>query len=608
MRQFLIFLTAVLCLSSMVYAQKDTVYVQGYYESGFQYGTLNAAIDEAKANGTISNTVFKLTPYEKYVLSKSIFLDKGQDLEIVAPKPLRAGDADAETVQNSAPPQIVWTEEGIDRAYIIQSYSDVIMKNVWVRYADFTGAKVSSSITFENQDAADDPEKGTFEGCLFDWDGIGSESAGAICIKADHFVGDFRDCYWRNNSDNHFQYYGRAISFPYQSSGWHYDSLLFENCTFTNLSRIVMMEGNEYGSNIHLNHCTILNTVEWVIQSGWLENLSITNSIFVNPYMLGYRAVDVCDGNPPYQDFLDGKCNPPGGGLFQNLVPVDSLGFEVDFTDQDRKIFVGNNAYLYTDYMKNWYTDCGWCKETHKNRADTLLRHPFPMLGEAGLAFMDSTDADGNKVFKTMNVDWSTIYSDDPGFIVEATNRDTMLLFIEYKWSTAADIDWSYKPEAGYNQTWPLPENLAYTNTAYQTAAMGGFPLGDMNWYPDKMQAWSSQRDAEWATINNWLNNGIVSVREQPGNGIPIEYTLSQNYPNPFNPTTQINYSIPVSGHVSLKVFNTLGQEVATLVDGNQLAGSYIATFDGSGLASGVYLYWLQSGNASITKKFVLMK
>ncbi|MDZ7723830.1 MAG: hypothetical protein U5R06_13740 [candidate division KSB1 bacterium] len=280
-----------LLLSSVLYAQKDTVYVKGYYESGFVYGTLNDAIDSVLAEGDINNTVFKLTPYEQYVLSKTIYMDKGQNLEIVAPKPLRAGDADAETVQNSAPPQILWTEEEIDREYMIQTYGDLTLKNIWVRHSDTQGSKMTASIVIENQEEANDPELGHFDGCLFDYFQIGAEAGGAITVKADHFEGTFTNCYFRNGNDPHFQYYGRAVSFPYQSSGWHYDKLFFENCTFTNLSRIIMQEGNEYGSNIHLNHCTLLNSIEWVWQSaGWLETASITNSIFVNPKINGIQS------------------------------------------------------------------------------------------------------------------------------------------------------------------------------------------------------------------------------------------------------------------------------------------------------------------------------
>jgi len=602
MKKILFFISVLVFVSSTYYAQKDTVVVPGYYETG-RYGTLNEAVDAAKAAGTTNNTVFKLNHYDAYVLSRSIFIDHGESLEIYAPKAGRD--------QESAPPQIVWTEEGIDRAYIIQSYGDIKMQNIWVRYADFLGNKVSSSITFENQTTENKLEYGYFDGVLFDYAGIGAEASGAICVKADGFHGEFYNCHWRNNSDNHFQYYGRAVSFPYESSGWHNEYLLFENCTFTNIARIVMQEGNEYSDNVHLNHCTILNTVEWVYQSaGWLRNFSITNSIVVNPYMMGYTADNVCTASQTYNDFLAGKCDPPGGGLINGITPVDSFGFQVDFTDFDRKLFVGNTAYLYQDFFLDWFNTCGWCRDQIRARNNKALRNPFPMLGEDELAFIDSVDGEGNKVFKTLNVDWETIYDEDPDFIVPATNLDTMKLFMEFKWSTAADVDWSYKPEAGYNHQWPLPENLAYNNAAYKTAAMGGFPLGDLNWYPELLPAWEAQREAEWTIINNWLDHGSPdpsSVREIDGN-IPDNFVLKQNYPNPFNPTTQIEYSIPKAGYVSLKIYNTLGQEVATLFDGNQNAGNYVATFNANTLASGIYIYKLQSDNVSISKKLVLMK
>jgi len=612
MKKLSLLLVIILCLSSMAYAQKDTVHVQGYFESGFVYGTLNDAIDAAITAGTISNTVFELTPYEQYVLSRSIYLNKGEDLDIVAPKPLRAGDADAETVQNSAPPQILWTEEGIDRTYPIQTYGDVIMRNIWLRFSDTQGNKIQCGIAFENQEEANDPEVGIFDGCLFDYFEIGVESAGAVTVKADHFEGTFTNCYFRNGNDPHFRYYGRAVSFPYQSSGWHYDKLLFENCTFTNLSRIIMQEGNEYGSNIHLNHCTLLNSIEWAWQSaGWLETASITNSIFVNTNLIGYRAVDVCNDDQDFGDFEDGLCDPPGGGLINGITEVDSFSFVVPFTDQDRQLFIGNNAYMIEDWMLDWYVDCAWCKDKHQSRLDIELRQPSPMLGQNAIDFIDSTDAEGKKVFQTLNVDWSTIYEENPDFIVPATNLDTLKIFIEYKWSTNADVDWSYKPAAGFLQKWPLPEDLAYNNTTYQTAAMGGFPLGDLNWYPDELEDWEAQKDDEWEVINNWLQYGNaegssgIAVSEP---SLPAEYKLGQNYPNPFNPTTKIKYSIPIAGQVSLKVYNYIGQEVATLYNGNQKAGNYIATFDGTDLTSGIYFYRLQADNVSLTKKFILMK
>ncbi len=90
--------------------------------------------------------------------------------------------------------------------------------------------------------------------------------------------------------------------------------------------------------------------------------------------------------------------------------------------------------------------------------------------------------------------------------------------------------------------------------------------------------------------------------------GTPMSYQLDQNYPNPFNPTTVIQYSLPQASNVTLRVFNILGQEVATLVNAVEPAGTHRAIVDGKGLASGVYIYRLQAGTFTDVKRMVLLK
>jgi hypothetical protein len=86
------------------------------------------------------------------------------------------------------------------------------------------------------------------------------------------------------------------------------------------------------------------------------------------------------------------------------------------------------------------------------------------------------------------------------------------------------------------------------------------------------------------------------------------EFELAQNYPNPFNPSTIIGYTVPVAGHVSLKVYNTIGQEVATLVDAENTSGHYDVTWNTHNLASGVYIYKLEAGQYHDMKKMILVK
>jgi hypothetical protein len=108
----------------------------------------------------------------------------------------------------------------------------------------------------------------------------------------------------------------------------------------------------------------------------------------------------------------------------------------------------------------------------------------------------------------------------------------------------------------------------------------------------------------------------LTGISAEPESGLPAEYLLNQNYPNPFNPSTTISYHLPVQSHVSLKVYDVLGREVATLADEVQEAGSMSVVLDADRLASGAYFYRLQaaptgggrSAGIVATRKLLLMK
>ena len=156
----------------------------------------------------------------------------------------------------------------------------------------------------------------------------------------------------------------------------------------------------------------------------------------------------------------------------------------------------------------------------------------------------------GTKLLST--IDWTTLYNFDPGY------------------ADAASGDFTY------SQTSPI-----------LSLGHDGLAIGD--------RKWAGQL------------GGPVSV-ESDLSSIPSDYNLSQNYPNPFNPSTQIQFSIPVSGNFTLKVFNILGQEVAELINGQLAAGSHTVNFDASRLSTGVYFYNFNGENFNQTRKMLLMK
>jgi hypothetical protein len=151
---------------------------------------------------------------------------------------------------------------------------------------------------------------------------------------------------------------------------------------------------------------------------------------------------------------------------------------------------------------------------------------------------------------------------------------------------------------------WPVGVLLLTNNGTSWTAVNAGLPLNDVyalavcgtNLFAGTPGVWRRP-----------LSELITSV-DPVASEMPQEFSLNQNYPNPFNPSTTIQYALPHRSHMTLTVFNTLGQQVATLVNGEVEAGYHEVKIDAAGLSSGVYFYRMQAGDFVQSKKFVLLK
>ncbi|MCX7984491.1 MAG: T9SS type A sorting domain-containing protein [Bacteroidetes bacterium] len=598
-------------------------------------GKLNDAVQAALNAGTLSNTTFRLQLGGYYVLVGTLNVPAGQKLTIIAPQPGNTPE--------TCPPQIVWTPTGgVNRSYLIQCNGHLTMKNLWVRYANTNGEQVGTTILFAEDPNAVAGQYGIFENVIFDYSPCPPNAGGAVTVTCTHFKGSFKNCYFKNCIDPHLRYYGRALSFPYQTTGWHGDSVVFENCTFANMGYVLMQEGGEFHDYVKFNHCTFLNVVMFPLESGWWYKLAVTNCLFVNCWMFGWMPAQTGKSN------YTGKYEP-NGGVFR-IDSVSNFGFTpwwaqgVSDPEQERRILFTNSAYALEKWLVQWMlADNKWADSMFRARTPDMIPLPHPMLSPQTKVFFDSVTATGQKAFpyinrrnlyNGLNEDMLTYpwpWSPDgrrkitqvtgaldnlvrnemycPNFLVPVTDTALIRGFMQRKWVDNSDTNWAWRPYEGQYMQWPLTENLAYTNTTLQTAGMGGFPLGDLfRWWPQRYQQWLAQKAAEDATIDNWLYNGITSVERLDGTIIPAQFELYQNYPNPFNPSTTIRYTVPVKEHVTIKVYSLLGQEVATLVDEMQEPSEYKVTFTANNLASGVYFYRLKAGNIQITKKFVLMK
>jgi len=570
---------------ALLVGQTDTVDVIDYFDIGGGEGTLNNAVTAAINDGTLSDKVFRLKPFGYYVLSATIVVPAGKRLTIVA--------ADPGTTQLTAPPMICWTPTDIDRTYNFNCYGDIYFKNIWILYATNNqigaGTQVGTCLEI-SEDTTDHQNSAVFDNVIFDYANIGS-GGGAVTVSATHARLSFTNCYFKNLVDNHYRYYGRPVSFRFNTSNFHIDKAVFENCTFANTGYVYMQEGGEYTDTLIFNHCTFLNSVMFTLESGWWHWLAVTNSVFVNAYMLGHIVSDTTN-------------TPAGGALNIDSVGSTNFNFAVPFTDAQRHILFANNSYFTEQWLVNYY------KPGSNVYTDTVSNPPLPMpmMSEKTKSFFNNKSA-----FPYMTME--DVYdSTDPGFLIPPTDTTLIKEFLLRKWTDNSDLPaggWAYFPNYGVTQKWPFSEQLRYTNSTLRTAGMGGFPLGDIyrwwNAFPTTYPNWKAQRDAEYTQIWDLLRDGPVAVEDERPD-IPLAFELSQNFPNPFNPMTEIAYLLPQRSNVTLKVYNMLGMEIETLVSKVQGAGKHSVFFDASRLSSGIYLYRLEAGSVVITRKMAFIK
>jgi hypothetical protein len=119
---------------------------------------------------------------------------------------------------------------------------------------------------------------------------------------------------------------------------------------------------------------------------------------------------------------------------------------------------------------------------------------------------------------------------------------------------------------------------------------------------------WSDLDDANYEIYYRRNLTGELTDVTNENNNSPDDFILFQNYPNPFNPATSIQFAVGSMQFVTLKIYDILGREVATLVDEEKIAGNYEVTFDGKNLSTGIYFYQFKSGNFRATKKMILIK
>jgi hypothetical protein len=374
------------------------------------------------------------------------------------------------------------------------------------------------------------------------------------------------------------------------------DTLLVENCTQINAQGTMYRFRSPYQfKRIIFNHNTFVDCAGSVfMNNGSQSNVSLTNNLFVNVNVQPYPGIHSIDQGEQDPDWLPmGLVNVyPDSADVANRTP--------------RKFLVDNNLLYWDPYLSNVVDTVNQLKV---NSISDWQSQMILMNSRTTAMFDDETDYPYLTEGKT--------YTERPNFTDPKDLLGNQLvklkkLAVAIVDTTSSDMlpDWRLTNTGSgkyINPDWPIPVDLSYTNATLKTGATGGFPVGDINWFPAQKVTWLAQRTAEYAQIQTALD-GAVPAAVKNINALPAEYTLHQNYPNPFNPSTTISFSLPYSAGASLRVFDMLGREVATLVNGYTTSGTHEIQFNATNLASGVYFYKLTSGNITKIEKMMLLK
>ncbi|MGE5499089.1 MAG: T9SS type A sorting domain-containing protein [Syntrophothermus sp.] len=255
------------------------------------------------------------------------------------------------------------------------------------------------------------------------------------------------------------------------------------------------------------------------------------------------------------------------------------------FNNNDKNSTVtGYTLYLQTD-CRNAQADIGGTKKAFPNgiKRIAVVGGEYPMIWP-GIGW---PDADTSKI---------TLWMNDSGKDGDLVAGDKIwTLKISYPKGAALKIPYKYSINYGM----PSENGGANDNELFK-------PVGDANhWLHIGSSTITAMRVYDvWGKVDT--TKITTSVQSEPA--VVNSYVLEQNYPNPFNPSTSISYSVPEEGLVTLKIYNLLGQEVATLVNEVQTASVNKVTFDASGLPSGLYIYQLNAKNYTASRKMMLLK
>jgi hypothetical protein len=399
----------------------------------------------------------------------------------------------------------------------------------------------------------------------------------------------------------------------------------------------------------YFNHNTFINNNKYWLLNTYYQNLLVCNNLFTNQNWVGEDTVNMASGgsdpdarpvHPLFVGTIGVDTITIRQQLFADMLKADSTVDQTKVGLDKMRIYVSNNI-SWTDTLLNSY---------YKN-----YDHVWNTVGPYQLSYLDWGGL-GNGPWRVynqpgiwMNQRTAALFTAYPHHMVMTHNildvkidtktpsiKDAGIVTLMGKWNqnqwgatpayanaTANLLASAYCPgdqsavtlpgftngvKSEDRQTVGVAKVSDFIENYDQSGAgtpvlstIDNLPVGALHWHDATVPANSFDQIMRAYGIDI-----VIGIAGTPG--LVNSYTLEQNYPNPFNPLTTIRYGLPIASHVTLAVYNTLGQHVATLVDAVEEAGYHDVRFDGGGFASGVYFYRLRAGDFVQTKRLLILR
>jgi len=378
---------------------------------------------------------------------------------------------------------------------------------------------------------------------------------------------------WMRGSNNYFYFTNSIIKHAGRTTegsgsqgrfmdtrGNDQELIYIENCTIYNLHHAILRNSGGTIKKFYMNHNTAYHQTQY-IRVGQVVDMEITNNLFMNLFTIGLPV----DADP--------------------AAIIELHEFLVD--EQNLVVRNNNIGYLGEEFleliaMANEHSEVERAKAPNVSRSfmdQGLVTYENNI--EEGVTFADPPPPESF-------IDWT--YNNI------ASSYDEMELREGYDHPMGWDrYDETSDDPAPGHYTEDLLRNFTYSDEYESyTHAENGFPLGDLNWFPEFKEA--------------WIETGQLPTSvEEPGE-LATEFRIVGNYPNPFNPTTNIIYELASSVDVTMQVYNVLGQSVTSMDLGRQSQGRHEVAFDASRLSSGIYVVRMQMGSEIHTLRMSLVK